>query len=461
MANTRPPLEFIEPAFNPWVYRLAKLALPGLRRWGAGIQEIRGENVAQLAQLYRQFDDGDIRLLLAFRHPRPTDPLCLGTLMSDLLPAAARAQNVPLPSPVHSHFIYDRGIPLWLGKGTGWLLSRLGGTSLRRGQLDWAGLRSARALLAFGQFPLAAAPEGATNGHNEIVSPLEPGVAQLAFWAMEDLKKVNQSLEIVILPLGIQYEFVSPPWDSIDRTLCKLEAACGLTPEPMVAGASPEERLYPRLYRLGCRLVRLMEEFYARVYQQPLPSDLEIQSNEELAERLQRLLDAALQASESYFNLRPKGTPIDRCRRVEQAGWERIYREDIQDASQISAVERGLLDRVAAEAELRMWHMRLVEHFVAVTGSYVRENPTVERFADTLTLLSKTINQIRDRTVSPPSFGDWRVRLKVGDPLYVLHRWETYSSNRRQARQAVEQLTQDLQVALEKTIDSSTKNDLL
>ncbi|WP_017659406.1 hypothetical protein [Baaleninema simplex] len=454
MAIASSPLEFIPPDFNPGVRQLAQLTFPILRRWKAGIQEVHGENVEQLAQLYRQFCDGEARLILAFRHPQPTDPLCLAALVWDLLPQTARERDIALPSPTHFHFIYDRGIPLWLGRGTGWTLSKLGGTSLRRGQLDWVGLRSARELLAFGRFPLAAAPEGATNGHNEIVSPLEPGVAQLAFWAMEDLQKAGKPDRVAIVPLGIQYEFVSPPWKAIARRLQALEIACGLDVNGSDTDrASPEEQLYPRLYRLGGRLLVLMEQFYARTYQQPLPHEGEMpQSNEELSERLQTLLDVALQVSESYFHLRTKGSPIDRCRRIEQAGWERIYREEMKQPGQLSAVERGLIDRIAAESQLRMWHMRLVEHFVAVTGGYVREKPTVERFADTLALVQETFNQICERSQPLKPLGDRRVRLTVGDPLSTSDFWDTYTSGRRGSRQAVADLTQALQGALEKTI---------
>jgi len=38
-----------------------------------------------------------------------------------------------------------------------------------------------RDLFANGKLPMTVAPEGATNGHSEIVSPLERGVAQLGF----------------------------------------------------------------------------------------------------------------------------------------------------------------------------------------------------------------------------------------------------------------------------------------
>ena len=68
---------------------------------------------------------------------------------------------------------------------------------------------------------------------------------------------------------------------------------------------------------------------------------------------------------------------------MEQAGWERIIREDLRDKTAISPVERGLADRIAEEADLRMWHMRLVESFVAVTGRYVLEKPTADRFRKT------------------------------------------------------------------------------
>ena len=83
-----------------------------------------------------------------------------------------------------------------------------------------------------------------------------------------------------------------------------------------------------------------------------------------LSERLHNLLDTALRVAEEFFDLKPKGTLIDRCRRLEQAGWDHIYRLKPQS----STVQRGLADLVAEEASLRIWHMRIVESFVAVTG---------------------------------------------------------------------------------------------
>ena len=112
----------------------------------------------------------------------------------------------------HAQFLYDRGIPLWAGEGMGWLLSRLGGCSIQRSRLDLPALRTARALLLDGPHPFAVAPEGATNGHSEVISPLEPGVAQLALWTADDLAKAGRAEAMTVLPRSEEHtsELQSP-----------------------------------------------------------------------------------------------------------------------------------------------------------------------------------------------------------------------------------------------------------
>jgi hypothetical protein len=154
--------------------------------------------------------------------------------------------------------------------------------------------------------------------------------------------------------------------------------------------------------------------------------------------------------AEIYFQLPPKGSPIDRCRRIEQAGWERIFRQDLGSAQPLSAVELGLADREAEEAGLRMWHMRLVENFVAVTGQYVRQRPSAERFAETVMILRDTVCLLQGENPFPrPKLGPLRAQLTVGEPISVSDRWLDYKANRKQA---VAQLTADLQTALEAMI---------
>ncbi|MEG4170993.1 MULTISPECIES: 1-acyl-sn-glycerol-3-phosphate acyltransferase [unclassified Microcoleus] len=476
ISQVQPPLEFIPPAYNPLVMQGCKQILPWWLRFRTSISHVQAENVETLAELFHQFQNQKVRFLLAFRHPNSDDPYCLGQLIWKLVPQAARAKGIPLQFPVHSHFIYDRGIPLWAGAGVGWLYSQLGGTPIVRGKIDRAGLRSARNLFANSQFPIAAAPEGATNGHNEIVSPLEPGIAQMGFWCVEDLLKAGRTEKVLIVPIGIQYRYINPPWQPLEKLLTQLEIDCGLPPlertdiENLETANSDSENhnhkfQYLRLIRLGGHLLAVMEEFYSRFYHKTLTPQTSIltslsppektandSGNEVMIARLKALLDVGLQVAEEYFNLKPKGSLIDRCRRLEQAGWDYIYREDIKDIAALSPLERGLADRLAEEASLRMWHMRLVESFVSVTGRYVAEQLTAERLAETTLLLWDVLARIKGgNPFGRPKLGKQQVQMTVGEPISVSDRWDRYQTSRRLA---VAELTQDLQSALEAMIKS-------
>jgi len=454
MTQAQPSLEFIPPDYNRFIWSLAKKISPFWLSYGLDIVDVKINNSAELIDLYSQFQQGQTRFMLAFRHPATTDPSCIAQLLWNHLPKIAKQQGTCLKSPVHAHFIYDRGIPLWAGNQIGWGISKLGCTPIRRGALDRIGLRSIRDLFVNGQFPMAAAPEGATNGHNELISPLEPGIAQFGFWCQEDLQKANRHEAVEIAPLGIRYFYQKAPWGYLDDLLAQLEVESGLNSSPstsmgLVNGVSPttsqEDVLYQRLYSLSEYLLSLMEEFYSKFYQQ---KSTEIKSD--LPTRLNALLDAALQVAEQSLSVKPNGSISDRCRRVEQAGWNRIYRDDLSELESLAPAVRGLADLVASEAELRLWHMRLVENFVSVTGQYVAEKPTVERFADTILLLWKMIARLKgESNTKLPYLGKKTVQLTAMPPFLIQEYWSEYKANRRQA---VEDLTQDLQKSLEKSI---------
>jgi hypothetical protein len=455
MNQAQPPLEFIPPAFNPSVLRTSQLLLPAWIKTQTIISQIEAENVKTLVKLVNEFQQQKIRFLIAFRHPQIEDPFSLGYLFSHIVPKVARQEGIKLKYPIHAHFIYDRGIPLWAGSHVGWFLSRMGATPIQRGKADWVGLKSARNLFADGMFPMAAAPEGATNGLSEIISPLEPGIAQLGFWCAEDLHKAKRNEQVVILPVGIKYSYSNPPWKSIEKLLSELEQASGLpVNENGYDRALPQETLYPRLINLATHLLSVMEDFYQRFYHHApelkIPEIETSDGNEAIALRLKSLLDSALKVSENYFDLLPKGNFNDRCRRVEQASWNYIFREDFKDLKALSIIEKRLADRVAEEANLRIWHMRLVESFVAVTGKYVREKPTAERFAETTLLLWDMVARIKGTNpFNRPKLSKQRAKITIGEPLSITDRFEDYKANRKAARIAVGNFTNDLQVAME------------
>lgn len=287
---------------------------------------------------------------------------------------------------------------------------------------------------------MMVAPEGGTNGLNEIISPLEPGIAQMGFWCMEDLRSAGRTEQVYVLPLGIQYFFISPPWGGVDVALAQLETSCGLMVDPSI------DR-YARVTRIAKSLLGTLEQYYVRYYHQTIDSSVK-----DIADRLRNLMEVALRTAEQYFSISPNGSVVDRCRQIEAAGWDRIFREDLRDQV-LSPVQRGLADRVAEEADRRMWHMRLVEGFVAVSGSYIYEKPTADRFAETLLLLHSTINRLQGGDMPAfPTLGKQRVRLSVGEPILLDEMWDTYKSGRQGARQSVTDLTKTLQQRLEELI---------
>ena len=467
MQRARPKLEFIAPDFNRFILRFVQLSLPIFKRFRlqpwlpAGINNVETVNGETLVKLCQQFQIGKIRLILAFRHCEVDDPLIGQHLLSRSVPQIARQQGISLQTPIHGHFMYDRGMTIWAGDWLGWLFSKMGGVPVHRGKnLDLQAIKRVRELLIDGKFPLVVAPEGATNGHSEIISPLEPGVAQLAFWCAEDLAKANRVESVIVLPINIQYHYAKSEWSKLDRLLSNLERDCGLAVQTIKITDTEKaiELFYPRLLRLGKHLLIEMEQFYSHFYRYKLPdlSDLgqdSLTEEEKLTIRLQQLLDVALQAGESYFGLHKKGNIIERCRRLEEAGWNYIYRENIAEFKNLSPLKRGLRDWIAAEADLRMSHMRLVESFVAVTGTYIKEKPSFERFAEISLILFDAIARIKgQKNPRRPRLGWRNSRVTIGEPINISDRFSVYRESRQGAKRSVDRLTQELQTALEAMI---------
>lgn len=477
------PLDFLPPRLDGRVLALSRGLLPWYLRRQCAITSLEVRHLERLVEAMDRFQAGESRLLLAFRHPSVDDPACLAHLIwRDLAREGRRLGRQWRPRP-HFQFLYDRGIPLWAGPRIGWLLQRLGGCSIQRGKLDTVALRTARQLLLDGPYPLAVAPEGATNGHNERLSALEPGAAQLAFWTADDLAKAQRPEAMTVLPIGVQYRFSGNAWPAIEALLRQLERQSGLATQP---NASPDpEALYPRLFALAERMLTLMETFYRDSYHRDLPATpIAADANQvttpattataspgapatatpsspappgaaspaaaqianlALAERLGRLLETALAEVEHSLAIEPRGDLASRCRRLEQAAWDRLYL-----AAPPTPLERGLADRLAEETAQRLWHMRLVESFVAVSGDYVKERPSQERFADTLLLLWDTQARILGRDPSTrPRLGARTALISLGEAMAFTPLLEDY---RRDRRRAVARLTADLQRQLEELI---------
>ena len=275
------------------------------------------------------------------------------------------------------------------------------------------------------------------------------------------MRKAKREEDVLIVPIGIKYHYSNPPWQAIAELLSQLEQDSGLVEtneNPSQPIDLTFEVLYSRLFALAEHILTKMEDFYRQFYHRNVPKldDLEVEENGEdnpnnqLSIRLKNLFNIALRVAEEYFNIDAKGNFVDRCRRLEQAGWDCIYRDELKASNHLSAIDRGLADLVAEEADLRLWHMRFVDNLVAINGHYIKEKPTAERFAETTLLAWDLVNRLKGKGVSPrPQLGRQWVQMRIGQPLSASQRWEDYRANRRNA---VADLTQDLQTAMEKLL---------
>ncbi|MDX2254859.1 MAG: 1-acyl-sn-glycerol-3-phosphate acyltransferase [Pseudanabaenaceae cyanobacterium bins.39] len=453
--RVQPPLKTYPPQVNPWILKFVRFVSPFWLRWQCKIRQIETRYVDRLVTATHKFQNGKARYLLAFRHPTTDDPFAMLYLLAYALPEQARAMGIQLPSTPHSGFVYDRGISLWAGDFINWLFPALGGISIFRGKLDRGALNLMRQQIIKGDIPLSMAPEGGTNGKSELISELEPGIAQIGFWAAEDMLKAGQDQELLIIPVGIQYEYGVAAWPQIDQAIMSLEQKSGLSKPPIT-----ERDRYQRLYELGIHLVRLVEQHYQTFYRQHYPEATADNSNGDLATLVQNLCDRILRVAESHVGVKPKGTAVDRCRRLEQAIWDRIFRNDIENIEQLSEVERGFADQLASEANYSNWHMKIAESIIGVTSDYVRQHPSPSRYVEMINLMWSVLNRVTERDPKSvfknfPDFGDRKLIISVAEPISVSERLATYQSSRVAAKECTRKLTEEIYSALESLIVKS------
>ncbi|MDA9700182.1 1-acyl-sn-glycerol-3-phosphate acyltransferase [Synechococcus sp. AH-736-M02] len=315
--NARPALRRLPTHPSRMVQAVVSRLLPLLFR-SQGLELSHRDAAEGLARAFAAQQSGACNLLIAFRHPSTRDPVVMADLFWNGIPRAARRLKLQLPRPIQLRFLYDRGIPIWAGPVIGWLLQRSGGIAIHRGRLDRPALAQARRALAQGRYPLVVAPEGATNNLSGEMAPLEPGVAQLAFWAAEDLEKANDERPLEVLPIGIHYSWRHPDWTALKARLACLERHLGIS-SPDAGPDNSETTSRDRLIQIGMKLLKALEQL-ERLKPDPAQT---------FSERIDAYRRHGLAKAETHFGVRAGGNLQERCRRIEQAAWDRIYREGV------------------------------------------------------------------------------------------------------------------------------------
>jgi len=312
--------------------------------------------------------------------------------------------------------------------------------SVFRGKLDSHGLDNIRSAVVNGDQPIAIAPEGAVSYNERTAAPLESGVARFAFWCVGDLLDANRDEEVIIVPVTPSYRHGRDASRRLRQVASYLERECGLP--------QADDRMSPaRLRAVASRLFRTAELFYRRFYAESAAS-IELPETEVSASgqygangfrapeqgRIEAIVQAALLSAEHRLGLPSTGTPIRRVRRIEQASWDRIYREDIGDIASLCPLDRALADRIALETSLTMRHLQLADIMVYLSELAIPDGASIDEMAEAAANLAGVVARLEGGDISAtPRLGSRSITYRIGEPISVSSRWEAYRENRQQA----------------------------
>lgn len=273
---------FKPPKLNVLVVNTVKLLLPWLMNLPAFALKTRFHE-ADLQRL-RQYKGQ--RMLLLPNHPSGTDPM----VMMELSTRIDECFNYVAAREV---FEYWKGL-------NGWLLQRCGVYSVIRGKADRESFKITRQLLFEGLRKLVIFIEGEISNENDQLIPFEAGVLQLAFWALEDLKKdvdlkkeagKNESTEMPPLyaaPVIIKYIYDEGVEKILDASLDRLEKATGLS-------TSDNVNYYERMRALGQAVLCVHERGL----------NIKATTKDTISIRVERVKERLLGQMERYLALEP------------------------------------------------------------------------------------------------------------------------------------------------------------
>ncbi len=398
------------------------------------IRSIRLLRASVAVEAARDFQEGRSRLIFAFRHPYGHEPQVVAAAIARAVPAAARSAGRPLPRPLHAHFIHGHEVALWSGALVRWVLPRAGALPIHHVKMDAGGMERIRTHLRDGAFPLALAPEGQVSYSSSTVPRLERGFASLAFRCAEDLEAAGRPERVTVLPLSVHMRYGAGAERVLEGSIARLERECGIAGR---SGEGPHERLRA----VAAALVAHAEEFYAGLDRIP-----RAEGAGSLNGRWAAVLEAALTVGEGALGLPSDGDLTRRVYRIRQAGWDRIYRDDLGSGERGTArspLFRALADRAAGEAWFAMRHMELADIGAYLDFDSLTDHEPLdlllERAVNYLDLTSRLRGgNITDRLT--PARSD--AVIVAGRPLELRDRLADYRGGRKTALDAA---TEDLE----------------
>lgn len=376
---------FVPPRHNPALVWFANTFVTRLGRLFGNVHGLTAdeETLDLLHELRGE------RALICPNHPTETDPIVvywLGCLVKQ-----------------HFNFLATRET---LEGPRGKLLNNIGVYSVIRGFADRESIRYTRKLLAEQDRKVVIFPEGLVYEHNDKLLEFQNGVAQMGFWAMDDLKKAGKEPALPIVPVAVRYRCKVDPMPYIERGLSAVEHELGL--KPGNAG------LYERLLKAGGEVLADLEraEGIKTDPEQPL-GDRIVKLRRSILERVAHAANVEICDSEA---------PGEQLHHItnELRAWVGTLPDEHSEYE-----ERLYRQRATVAAPLFKELLRL-HNFVALSGDYVASEPTAERFLEVLGRLQKEV------LGSVKHAAPLRAIVKAAPPIRLEERYDEYKERKRE-----------------------------
>ena len=397
-------LDFKPPKLNATAIQVAKVLMPFVDRlYLKGLKlDLDAESIARLKTAH-----GHATVLVP-NHSARVDPIVMFLLSKQL------SQQYYYMT---ARETFDKGK---FGDLRSFLMQRFGAFSIVRGTADRNAFRTTRELLSEGNSHLVIFAEGEISRQNDTVMRFERGIVQLCFWALDDMAKTGIDKPLYVVPIGIKYHYPQDMWDDIDAALTELEQS--ILPPP---DRTPMER-YERLRRIGVAIFKTLAAEYQYKVDETVPLDTHIQ----------KMKEQILSHAEQIMGIHSEADVLTRVRTLKNLVDAEVYK----DIEQMTAYERKIHEELLQKFQRFYPDLERLINFIAISDGYVAEEPSPERFLEVIVRLEREV------------FGTSKMRgpriasVRVGEPKNLREFYDTYKA---QKRETVEQITVELETAVQ------------
>ena len=373
-SNSNP--QFYPPKLNPVFTRLVQSISPLFAYYAYQVElVVAAEDIAKIKTIE------DHRIVYLPNHPTLDDGIVLFMLSTRL-------------GQLFHYIVAKEVFKGLMGK----FLQSIGAYSIKRGLGDRASISQTLELLQQPKSRVVIFPEGGCSYQNDTVMPFRSGAIQLPFSAMNQLvKKEGDIPDLYLVPVSLKYCYTRQMNWVIEQSLSQLEEALSIQVNT--------REFYPRLRSIAEQILINIEREYG--------VETKSITKEDWNQRIEQLKNHVLHQSEQQLKLTPKEHIPAR---------ERVYK--IQ--SLIDSTNKELTkEQEQTYQTLYRSAFRLL-NFDAIYDGYVAENPTPERFLDTLTTLEREVFKIEHPSIK----GRRKAFISLGEPINLKDYFSAYQEDK-------------------------------